>query len=96
MSLLQMSFAGAVMITAVIIIRALAVNRLPKKTFLILWGIVLMRLLVPFSIPSELSVYSLAQRNVPATLPGRSCQSRLHSQSAVKIMVSTCIRTQTV
>lgn len=61
MSLLQMSFAGAVMITAVIIIRALAVNRLPKKTFLILWGIVLMRLLVPFSIPSELSVYSLAQ-----------------------------------
>ena len=42
MSLLQMSFAGAVMITAVIIIRALAVNRLPKKTFLILWGIVLM------------------------------------------------------
>ncbi len=70
MSLLQMSFAGAVMITAVIIIRALAVNRLPKKTFLILWGIVLMRLLVPFSIPSELSVYSLAQRNVPATLPG--------------------------
>ncbi len=70
MSLLQMSFAGAVMITAVIIIRALAVNRLPKKTFLILWGIVLMRLLVPFSIPSELSVYSLAQRNVSGTLPG--------------------------
>lgn len=70
MSLLQMSFAGAVMITAVIIIRALAVNRLPKKTFLILWGIVLMRLLVPFSIPSELSVYSLAQRNMSGTLPG--------------------------
>lgn len=70
MSLLQMSFAGAVMITAVIIIRALAVNRLPKKTFLILWGIVLMRLLVPFSFPSELSVYSLAQRNVSGTLPG--------------------------
>ena len=70
MSLLQMSFAGTVMITAVIIIRALAVNRLPKKTFLILWGIVLMRLLVPFSIPSELSVYSLAQRNVSGMLSG--------------------------
>lgn len=62
MSLLQMSFSGAVMILAVIIIRALAINRLPKKTFMILWGIVLLRLLVPFSIPSALSVYSLAER----------------------------------
>ncbi len=62
MSLLQMSFSGAVMILTVIIIRALAINRLPKKTFMILWGIVLLRLLVPFSIPSALSVYSLAER----------------------------------
>lgn len=63
MGLLQMSLSGAVMIIAIIIIRALAINRLPKKTFLILWGIVLLRLMVPFSIPSALSVYSLAERN---------------------------------
>ena len=63
MGLLQMSLSGAVMIMAIIIIRALAINRLPKKTFLILWGIVLLRLMVPFSIPSALSVYSLAERN---------------------------------
>ena len=48
MGLLQMSLSGAVMIIAIIIIRALAINRLPKKTFLILWGIVLLRLMVPF------------------------------------------------
>lgn len=54
MNLLQMSFSGAVMILAVIVIRTLAINLLPKRTFLILWGIVVLRLLIPFSIPYEL------------------------------------------
>lgn len=66
MSILQMSQSGAVMILAVIAIRALTVNRLPKKTFLVLWGIVLLRLLVPFSIPSPLSLYS-AVNYLPVT-----------------------------
>lgn len=59
MNLLQMSFSGAVFILAVVIIRAMTINRLPKKTLLFLWDIVLFRLLVPFSIPSTFSVYSL-------------------------------------
>ena len=59
MSLLQMSFAGAVMILAIIVIRPLTVNLLPKKTFLALWGIAVARLLLPFSLPSMFSVYSL-------------------------------------
>ena len=50
MSLLQMSFAGAVMILAITIIRALAISLLPKKTFLALWGIAVARLLLPFSL----------------------------------------------
>lgn len=63
MSLLQMSMRGSVIILAVIIIRALLLDKLPKKTFLFLWGIALFRLTVPFSVSSELSVYSLLQRN---------------------------------
>lgn len=59
MSLLQMSFAGAVMILAIIVIRALAINLLPKKTFVVLWGIAVVRLLFPLSLPSMFSVYSL-------------------------------------
>ena len=59
MSLLQMSFAGAVMIFAITLIRALAISLLPKKTFLALWGIAVVRLLLPFSLPSMFSVYSL-------------------------------------
>ncbi len=59
MSLIQMSIAGAVMIVVIILIRALGINRLPKTTFILLWMAALVRLLVPFSVPSVFSVYSL-------------------------------------
>ena len=64
MSLLQMSFAGGVMILAITVIRTLAINRLPKKTFLVLWGTAVVRLLLPFSFPSAFSVYSLLGSHV--------------------------------
>lgn len=75
MSLLQMSFAGAVMILAIIVIRALAINFLPKKTFLALWGIAVMRLLLPFSLPSVFSVYSLIGNHIPMTAPAKVPQA---------------------
>ncbi len=59
MNLVQMSISGAVMILFTVAIRALSIRRLPKKTFLFLWWIVMARLLVPYSLPCELSVYSL-------------------------------------
>lgn len=70
MSLLQMSVSAGVMIVVITIIRALAINRLPKKTFLVLWGIVLIRLLVPFSCPSPLSVYSLVNHQGAGQISG--------------------------
>lgn len=59
MSLWAMSLSGAVMIIAIVILRALLINQLPKKTFLILWGIVMVRLVIPFTAPSAFSIYSL-------------------------------------
>lgn len=41
---LKMSISGAVIIMVIVFIQALAINRLPKKTFLFLWGIALLRL----------------------------------------------------
>lgn len=64
-SLPEMSFYGAVLIIAIMMIRAAAVNKLPKKTFLILWVIVLIRLLLPFSVSSVCSVYSFVERGLP-------------------------------
>ena len=56
MSLLQMSFSGAVMILVIVIIRALAIHKLPKKAFGALWGVAAARLLIPYSLPSAWSI----------------------------------------
>lgn len=58
MDILQMSLSASVLIVAVVIIRALALHKLPKKTFLVLWGVAVCRLLVPFSISSRFSFYT--------------------------------------
>ncbi len=61
-----MAFYGSVMIAAVLLLRALLKNKLPKFVFPALWGVVLLRLLVPFSLSSPLSL------PVPAGLTGLS------------------------
>ncbi|MDE7205990.1 MAG: M56 family metallopeptidase, partial [Lachnospiraceae bacterium] len=68
MSLLQMSFSGAVLIVVIAVIRAVTIHKLPKKTFLILWGIVLFRLLIPYTVPSAFSVYTLVSPQTPASV----------------------------
>lgn len=68
MSLVQMSLSAALMIVAIIILRALTIERFPKKTFLVLWWIALLRLLIPFSIPSVMSFYSWFDPNLPAVI----------------------------
>ena len=75
MSLLQMSFLGTVIILLIVVLRAVLINRLPKKTFLILWWIVLIRLLVPFSIKSVTSIYSLFQSIYSDINPVRTAQT---------------------
>ena len=66
MSLLQMSVKGGVMILAITVLRALAMNHVPKKTFLALWGAALLRLVLPVSLSSTLSIYSLlGQKTAP-------------------------------
>ncbi|QSZ67827.1 M56 family metallopeptidase [Methanofollis aquaemaris] len=62
MSIIGMTLSASVLILVVVVIRALFLHRVPKITFLALWGIVLCRLLVPFSIPSRFSVYTLIDR----------------------------------
>jgi beta-lactamase regulating signal transducer with metallopeptidase domain len=56
--IVRMSLSSSVLIAAVVIIRMFTLHKLPKKTFLVLWGIVVCRLLIPFSIPSHFSLYT--------------------------------------
>ena len=46
-----MSVAGGVLILFIVVIRAVAIHRLPKTTFFVLWLIAALRLLLPLSIP---------------------------------------------
>ena len=102
MSLLQRSLAGGVMIAVITILRALAINRVPKKTFLALWCAAVVRLLVPFSLPSRWSVYSLLARerallvtptaaviHLPAAIPAG--QAGAVEQSAAQVPVWTLV-----
>ena len=83
MSLFQMSVAGGVLILFIVVIRALAIHRLPKTTFLALWMIAALRLLLPFSIPLTFNIHigldvfsdvvqELPSGNIASTLPGDS------------------------
>ncbi len=57
MTLLEMSLSGSVLIAAVLVLRILLLDRLPKRTFPALWGLAVLRLLLPFSVTSAFSVY---------------------------------------
>ena len=68
MSFLQMSLTGGVMIAVITLLRALAMNHVPKKTFLALWGAALLRLLVPFSLPSPIWAIVSSELSRPSTI----------------------------
>ena len=56
MPLWLMSIYGGVMIMVVLAIRLTLGRRLPKRMMPVLWALVLVRLLVPFSVSSPLSL----------------------------------------
>lgn len=69
MTLLNMSLGGGVLIGVILVLRRALLHRLPKWTFLLLWGAALCRLLVPFTLPSQLSVYTGAAWIAEAVRP---------------------------
>lgn len=58
MSLLQVSISASVFILAVIFLRCLLIHKLPKITFMFLWGVALIQLLVPISVQSPFSIFT--------------------------------------
>ena len=70
MSLLEMSFSGAVLVLMIVVVRAVAIHRFPKKIFLALWIMAIARLLLPFSVPvpvpSPIGIYSPSEENMAA------------------------------
>jgi len=66
MNFLEMSVSAGIMIVAIIILRALLLNKIPKTTFLILWSVVMLRLVFPFNINIDFGTNAfLMQQPVP-------------------------------
>ena len=61
MSILQMSISAGLLVIVIVLIRTVALNRLPKKMFLALWSVSLFRLLVPISIPLPFSFPNITE-----------------------------------
>jgi bla regulator protein BlaR1 len=59
MNLLQASITSAILIIVIAAVRALTKYSLPKPTFLALWAVVIVKLLIPYSVTSEFSVYNI-------------------------------------
>ena len=73
-SLLEMSVSASLFIGAVACFRSLLLHKVPKMTFILLWGVALWRLLVPVSFQSQFSIFTLANNlgrmfTVPKSVP---------------------------
>lgn len=86
LSLPEMSLYGAILIAAVLLLRAVFLNRLPKRTFSALWGLAILRLLLPFSVASAVSLYALFPLPEPAA-PTAVTASPTPEQSPAPIMI---------
>ena len=58
MNLVQMTLSGGAFILFIVVVRALALHRLPKGAFLALWEMAALRLLLPFTIPMPFSLFA--------------------------------------
>ena len=75
MSVLQMSISAGLLVIAIVLIRSVALNKLPKKMFLVLWGVVLFRLLLPVSIPLPFKVPNILGEVSKTVLSGTAAPS---------------------
>jgi len=56
-----MNIYGSALIIFTVIIRIIGMNKLPKKTFIVLWLIVISRLLIPYTMPSYINIYPIIE-----------------------------------
>ena len=62
MNLLELTLQGGVLIGAILLLRLLGRYRLPGWTLRILWGVALVRLMVPLALPFPWNVYAGLER----------------------------------
>lgn len=73
MSLIRMNFYASVLIPAIILLRMVFLNRLPKNTFLAMWALAVLRLISPFTLSASWSIHSAIHHKTD--LPVRTIDS---------------------
>jgi beta-lactamase regulating signal transducer with metallopeptidase domain len=88
--LFKMSLSASVLIAAIAALRAIAINRMPKKAFLALWAVAVIRLLIPFSLSSPLSYELLLMelRQSANPTPLNALASALNAGESVVILTA--------
>lgn len=69
MTLLQMNVSASLIIAVIVIIRSVALDKLPKRLFQLFWFVAAARLLIPFSFHSSFSIYNLFRETPKAAAP---------------------------
>ena len=91
-ALLKTMLESSVLICVIALLRCALLQKMPKRTFLLLWKIALFRLLIPLSIPAPSSIYNLlqhAQETVPQAQPAQLPATILHlteTQTAAPVL----------
>ena len=75
LKLLNLSISASWLVLAVLVLRLIS-KRAPKWVNVLLWGIVALRLMLPFSVESALSLSPVLKRSAP-----RSCSLTLRQPS---------------
>lgn len=78
MTLGEMSLYGGAIILVTALVRLLVRDRAPRRMYVALWDLAMLRLLVPFRLPALTSVQRAVQTGAPAgirvqTLAGGAC-----------------------
>lgn len=93
MMLLKMSISGGILIVLVIILRSLAINKLPKRVFVLLWNIALLRLLIPFDLPIHYGIASPATKIMDNGIELYNASNNLIIQGNAKELIAETANT---
>ena len=94
MTLAAMCLQGSAMIAVVLVVRLLLGKHLPKAAFMLLWGLVLLRLLVPFSIPFAGSAWILAD-HATSVITGSVMQVELAGSAESQALAGSTVEAET-
>ena len=75
MTLWQMSLSGAVLIAAAVLIRLAAPCLLSRRAVVLMWGLVLLRLLTPLTIPRPAPMAGMILESLPVSKAGEAAQT---------------------